>query len=151
MVRIPSSVYRIPHKRNTEYGIRNTKRGFTLIELLIAIILIVGGLMVLMRMMSIGIYADSNLEYSLTALNLANEKLEEIKDLDYSYVSFGSETGSSLGFDFVDNRLVSVDFVDVNLNSTTTDTGLKDVEVQVQWTQKGGQESVEVETLIADY
>lgn len=118
------------------------KQGFTLIELLISIILVVGGLMVLVRMMSIGIFADSNLEYRLTALNLANEKLEELKDLDYSSVSPGSETGSSIGFDFVDSRVVSV---------TNIAAGLKDVKVEVQWTQKGYQESVEVETYIADY
>lgn len=118
------------------------KRGFTLIELLIAIILTTGGLIVLMRMMSIGIFADSNLEYRLTAVNLANEKMEELKNTVFGSISAGTETGSAIGFDFVDNRVVSV---------TETETDLKDVKVEVQWTQKDNQESVEVETYIANY
>lgn len=126
------------------------KEAFTLIELLLAIILIVSGLMALMQMMSIGIFADSNLEYRLIALNLANEKLEELKDASYSYVTSGTEN-SITDFPFIDSRITTVNFVDVNLNSTTTDTGLKDVKVEVQWTQKDGQESVETETLFADY
>jgi hypothetical protein len=105
-------------------------------------VLIVGGLMVLMRMISVGIFADSNVEYRMIALNLANEKLEEIKDASFSSITSSSETGSSLGFDFVDNRIVTV---------TDVESDLKDVTVQVQWTQKASQESVEVETYIADY
>ena len=129
---------------------RITRKAFTLIELLIAIVLIVSGLIALMHVMSIGIFADSNLEYRLTALNLVNEKLEEIKNAGYSLAS--SETESSItGFSFIDNRTTTAGFVDANLNSTTADTGLKDVTVQVQWTQKGSQDSVGEETLIADY
>jgi len=130
------------------------KQGFTLIELLIAIILVAGGLMVLMQVMSVAIFADSTLEYRLTALNLANEKLEELKDDGYSHANLdtGTHTESSIsGFDFVDQRQWTVDYVDANLDSSVSDTGLKDVTVEVQWTQKGGTQSVAVETLIGDY
>ncbi len=136
---------------------RNMKQGFTLIELLIAIILAAGGLMVLMQLMSVAIFADSDLEYSLIALNLANEKLEELKDDGYSDYSdpnlnIGTHTESSIsGFDFIDQRQWTVDYVDANLDSSVSDTGLKDVTVEVQWTQKGGTQSVVVETVIADY
>lgn len=127
------------------------KRGFTLIELLIAIILIAGGLMVLMQLMSVAIFADSDLEYSLIALNLANEKIEELKDTAFDSINAGTEIGSAIGFDWVDQRQWTVDYVDANLDSSVSDTGLKDVTVEVQWTQKGGTQSVVVETLIADY
>jgi len=121
------------------------KQGFTLIELLIAIILVAGGLMVLMQLMGVAIFADSDLEYSLTALNLANEKLEELKDkdtTDFDDISDGSEPGSAVGFDWVDDRIVTVSEVD---------TDLKDVQVEVRWTQKGGQQSVNLRTYIANY
>ncbi len=132
------------------------KQGFTLIELLIAIILVAGGLMVLMQLMSVAIFADSDLEYSLIALNLANEKLEELKDDGYSHANLDPASSpfteaSISGFDFVDQRQWTVDYVDTNLDSSVSDTGLKDVTVQVQWTQKGGTQSVVVETVIADY
>jgi len=120
---------------------RNMKQGFTLIELLIAIVLAAGGLMVLMQLMSVAIFADSDLEYSLTALNLANEKLEEVKDSDYSSVVSATESPIS-GFSWIDDRVVTVSEVS---------SDLKDVQVEVRWTQKGGQQSVNVRTYIADY
>ncbi len=137
-------------------GMRNVRQGFTLIELLIAIILVAGGLVVLMQLMSVAIFVDSNLEYRLTALNLANEKLEELKDNGYSDPNLDPASSpfteaSISGFDFVDQRQWIVDYVDANLDSSVSDTGLKDVTVQVQWTQKGGTQSVAVETLIGDY
>ena len=101
--------------------------------------------MVLMQLMSVAIFADSDLEYSLTALNLANERLEELKDkdtTDFDDISDGNEPGSDIGFDWVDQRIVDVNEVK---------TGLKDVQVEVRWTQKGGQQSIKVRTYIADY
>ncbi len=130
------------------------KQGFTLIEMLIAIILAATGLMVLMQLMGVAIFADSNLEYSLIALNLANEKLEELKDDGYSHANLntGTHTESSInGFDFADQRQWTVNYVDANLSTSVSDTGLKDVTVEVQWMQKGGTQSVAVETLIGDY
>jgi type IV pilus assembly protein PilV len=124
-------------------GPQETK-GFTLIELLIAIVLIAVGLVTLMGIMSVGIYADANLEYRLTALNLVNEKIEELKDIAFGSISAGTETGSSIGFDWIDQRTVSVtEPYGANL--------LKDVTVTVQWTQKGIAQSVAEETLIANY
>ncbi len=116
-------------------------KGFTLIELLIAIVLIVGGLVALMGAMSAGICADAALEYRLIALNLANEKLEELKDSDYSLVTYATESSIS-GFSWVYDRIVTVSEVD---------TGLKNVQVEVRWTQKSITQSVAVETYIADY
>jgi len=112
-----------------------------LVELLIALVLTASGLMVLMQLMGVVIFADSDLEYSLIALNLANEKLEELKDSDYSSIT--SVTESSIpGFSFVDDRIVTVSEVD---------TDLKDVQVEVRWTQKGGQKSIQLRTYIANY
>lgn len=117
------------------------KQGFTLIELLIAIVLAAGGLMVLMQLMGVAIFADSDLESSLIALNLANEKLEELKDSDYSSVTSTTE-GSISGFSWLDDRVVTVSEVD---------TDLKDVQVEVRWTQKGGQQSIQLRTYITNY
>jgi len=109
-----------------------------------------------MGTMSVGMYADANLEYRLTALNLANEKLEELKNDGYSHANLDPASSpfteaSISGFDFVDQRQWTVDYVDANLSTSVSDTGLKDVAVQVQWTQKGGTQTVAVETLIGDY
>jgi len=97
-----------------------------------------------MQVMSVGICADANLEYRLTALNLANEKIEELKDTAFGSISAGTETGSAIGFDWIDQRAVSID------EPYGADL-LKDVTVTVQWTQKGSTQSVAVETYIGNY
>lgn len=118
--------------------------GFTLIELLISIVLIAVGLVTLMGIMSVAIYADTNIEYRLIALNLANEKMEELKDTAFGSISAGTETGSTIGFDWVDLRAVSVaEPYEPNL--------LKDITVTVQWTKKGSTQSVAIKTYISNY
>lgn len=112
--------------------------------------------MVLIQLVSVAIFADSNVEYNLLALNLANEKLEELKDGGYSGPNLDPASSpfteaSISGFGFLDQRQWTVGYVDPNLDPSVSDTGLKDVTVQVQWIQKGGTQSVAVETLIADY
>lgn len=119
----------------------NVRQGFTLMEVLIAIVLAAGGLMVLMQLMSVAIFADSSLEYSLAALNLANEKLEELKDSRYSSVVSAAESPMP-GFSWVEDRVVTVSEID---------PGLKDVQVEVRWLQRGGRQSVRLRTYIADY
>ena len=132
------------------------KKGFTLIEVLIAIVLAAGGLMVLMHLMSIAIFADSNVESNLQALNLANEKLEELKNSGYRDPNLDPDDSpfietSVTGFGFVDLRLWTVAYVDPNLDPSASRTGLKDVAVEVRWTQDAETQSVVVESLIADY
>ena len=117
------------------------KQGFTLIELLVTVVLATSGLMVLMHLVGVAIFADSDLEYSLISLNLANEKLEELRDSDYSTVASVTESSIS-GFSWVDDRIVTVSEID---------SDLKDVQVEVRWMQKGGRQSVNVRTYIANY
>jgi len=117
-------------------------KGVTLLEMMMTIILVTVGMVAIMRIMSMAIFSDSGLEQKVIALNLANERMEEIKNTAFASISSGTETGSAIGFDFVDNRVVTV---------TDTASDLKDVEVEVQWTQKGTQQTVAVETYIADY
>ena len=119
-----------------------TKSGVTLIELVVGFVLLTGGSTILIHMMSIGMLADSGMEQSIIAMNLANERMEEIKNTAFASISSGSETGSSIGFSTFDSRVVTV---------TNTAADLKDVKVEVLWTQKGGQQAMAVETYVADY
>ncbi|MBC8377554.1 MAG: type II secretion system protein [Planctomycetes bacterium] len=123
--------------------VRSKKKGFTLIELLIAIVLIVTGLVTLMGIMSVAIGADASLEYRLTALHLANEKIEELKDVAFASIAAGTETGSSMGFDWLGQRVVSI-------NEPYGPNLLKEVMVTVEWTEKGSTQSVAVDTFIAN-
>ena len=123
--------------------VRSQKKGFTLIELLIAIVLIVTGLVTLMGIMSVAIGADASLEYRLTALNLANEKIEELKDVAFGSIITGTETGSSMGFDWRRQRVVSI-------NEPYGPNLLKKVTVTVEWAEKGSTQSIAVNTFIAN-
>jgi len=118
------------------------KNGVSLIELVVAFTLLSVGSTTIIHMMSMAMFADTGLEQRIIALNLANERMEEIKNTAFSSISTGTETGSSIGFSFFDNRVTTV---------TNTETDLKDVKVEMQWTQKGGQQTVAVQTYIADY
>ena len=123
--------------------VRSQKKGFTLVELLIAIVLIVTGLVTLMGVMSVAIGADANLEYRLTALNLANEKIEQLKDVAFGSIAAGTETGSSMGFDWLGQRVVSI-------NEPYGPNLLKEVTVTVEWAEKGSTQSIAVDTFIAN-
>ena len=123
--------------------VRSQKKGFTLIELLIAVVLIVTGLVTLMGIMSVAIVADASLEYRLTALNLANEKIEELKDVAFGSITAGTETGSSIGFDWLSQRVVSI-------NEPYGPNLLKEVTVTVEWAEKGSTQSIAVNTFIAN-
>ena len=118
------------------------KSGMSLIELIVAFALLTGGSTVLIHMMNTVMFADSNLEQSIIAMNLANERMEEIRNTAFASISSGSETGASIGFSEFDNRVVTV---------TSTAADLKDVEVEMQWTQKGGQQTVSVRSYVANY
>jgi hypothetical protein len=97
-----------------------------------------------MGILGVGIYADSDTESSVTALNLVNEKIEELKGVTFSGINDQTETGSSIGFSWIDQRSVSVD-------EPYGANVLKNVTVTVQWTQKNNLRSVSVDTAIANY
>lgn len=122
-------------------GFDPMKKGFTLIELLIAIVLISTGSIVLMHLMGVAILADSNLEFAVVSLNLANEKLEQLKGTDYSLIASATENSIS-GFPWLKDRVVTVSEVEA---------GLKDVQVQLRWLEGAREGSVNVRTYIADY
>lgn len=60
--------------------------GFTLFEILLALVLFSVGMMALLRVLSSGIYADTHLDSHIVAMNLAQEKLEQLRDSDYSFL-----------------------------------------------------------------
>lgn len=119
----------------------SSKNGLTLIELIVALTLFSVGMTAIIYMLNTAMFADSDMEQSLIAMNLANERMEEIRNTAFASISSGTETGSSIGFSQFDNRVTTV---------TNTASDLKNVLVEVQWTQKGGQQSVGAQTYIAD-
>lgn len=125
------------HSPNTEVSVQ----GFTLLEMLITIVLLVTGVVILLQVMSIGMFSDVNTENSLIALRLAQEKIEEVKDAtSYAQIDTFAVSRANLGGDFSDfDRQVTV----------TSDP--KEVNVSVFWDIRGQEQSVLLTSLFADY
>ena len=135
------------------FGYLHKIRAFTLIEMLITIFLLSVGVVVLMRMMSLGIFADTDVENVTIALNLAQEKMEYLKNLDFDHSDLDSNNSPfaediSTEFAFVTSRDWTVTLADGD-GDGNPDSDLKDVLVTINWTVKGESLSVELRTLIA--
>lgn len=117
---------------------RRSHRGFALLELLLTILLLTSGLVALFEAMSIGIFAAGDNENSLVALDLAAEKMEEIKSASYAGIAAEAKAQVS-GFP-VFQRDVAV---------TTPQTNLKEVTVTVYWNTKSDELNVSLVTYVS--
>ena len=114
---------------------------FTILEALITIPILAGGLAVLLQMFSIGIVADVDTENSVIALNLAQEKMEEIKGASsYDDIDNFSSGRVNVNSDFPGFKR------EVNISGDP-----KRVDVVVYWMDRGREQSVRLTTLLADY
>jgi prepilin-type N-terminal cleavage/methylation domain-containing protein len=117
------------------------KKGFTLLEMLVTVVLLTVGITSILQMISMAMFADTNLENVTIARYLAQEAMEEIKDAaSYSDIDSFASARSSLTGDFADfDREVAVS------------GDPKQADVTVYWTVKGQDQNVELVTLFTDY
>lgn len=117
------------------------KKGFTLLEMLVTIVLLTAGIVSILRMMSMALFADTNIENSAIAFYLAQETMEEIKDASsYSNIDSFAASRASLSGDFVDFD-----------QEVTVSGNPKEVNVIVYWSMKGQDQSINLVSLFADY
>lgn len=116
-------------------------KAFTLLEVLITIVVLTFGISTILRMFSVGIFADANTENMTIALNLAQEEMEEIKDASsYANIDSFAAVRANLGGAFADfDRAVTVS------------GDPKQVNVIVYWSVKGVDQSIDLVSLFADY
>lgn len=108
-------------------------------ELLLATVLLSVGLVALVNAFSIGLSESSQAKHFSLAKNLAEEKLEELRNL--SYVGIIDEAKAPItGFSNY-QRQVRV---------TQAQAGLKQIEIDVFWQDKGGEASISVYSLASD-
>jgi prepilin-type N-terminal cleavage/methylation domain-containing protein len=117
------------------------KKGFTLLEMLVTIVLLTSGIVAVLRMVSMAMFADVNVENTTIALYLAQEKMEEIKNASsYSNIDSYASARAALTGSFVDfDRAVTVS------------GDPKQVDVIVYWRVKGQDQSINLATLFTDY
>lgn len=118
---------------------RNREKGFTLLEVLMAVLLVTLGIVTLSGAFSIGLFASGNNESLLIGTQLAQEKIEEIRN--HSYASTASEArGSVSGFSAFDREVVV----------STALTNLKQVTVNVYWKNKDDELSTSLVTYVSN-
>lgn len=118
---------------------RLTNKGFTLLELMLAIVLMVSGFLSLSWALSAGLFAGGDNENALTAINLAQEKMEEIRNK--SYASLVNEAKSAVSGFSSFQRETTVSAIQ---------SGLKQVNVNVYWYVKSAETSVGLVSYVSD-
>ena len=115
------------------------KEGITLIEIMISMTVLSIGILGLLQAFPRGSAASRVVELSVTANQLAQEKLESFAALAYEDIAAGTlenEVRVSVDiqspfYDFL--RTTAVALLDENLLETQTDIGLKKITVTVEW------------------
>jgi len=120
-------------------GITKGRSGFTLLEVLITIVILVLALFPLVQIMSSGLLAGLESEATAHVMNLAQMKMEEIKDTSFANIVSQSKQGfpGHPGYSYA-----------ITVNQP--ETGLKEVSVVMYWWSGRDETSVALDTIIID-
>ncbi len=114
-------------------------KGFTLLEIIITLVILAAGVMAIASAFGTGIFASSDVEDTGLALNIAQAKMEEIKNMPFANLA---DSGPSADPNF-SNFNVRVDVAEAQ--------NPMQVVVTVAWNVKGGETSLALTTLVASY
>ncbi|OGW94264.1 MAG: hypothetical protein A3G36_03260 [Omnitrophica bacterium RIFCSPLOWO2_12_FULL_45_13] len=118
---------------------RKGKRGFSLLEIMLTILLLGTGFAMLLQVVNTGLFVGGQNEDTIIAANLAQEKIEELRNA--AYPAIASEVKATVsGFSAFERQ------VDV----TTPQTGLKQISVTVYWFAKSAETSANMVTYVSD-
>lgn len=129
-----------------------TKKGFTLLEILIAFVLFTVGVVVIVGIFSSGILSSSDAENTAIAMNLAQKKMEEIRNIAFADIADEPKVAVNIDVDGDGENdfpgfEIEVEVDDPPGDPTTDD--LKQVTVTVYWTLKGDVIEVPLVTYIS--
>ncbi len=119
---------------------RLKRKGFTLLEVLIALMVLTGGVLVITKAFSAGFVTSSENENIDLALNIAQEKIEELQSQSYSTLQ--STADSSSAHSTFSSYTVAVDIDELS--------DPIEINVTVSWIIKGSTDQVTLTTLKAD-
>jgi prepilin-type N-terminal cleavage/methylation domain-containing protein len=125
------------------------RKGFSLIEVLIGMVI----LMIALASAAALSLANANLitknQYAVHAENLAEMKMEELRNMTVATVQSGADAGRLNSYGAADNTGSFTRSWTV-LNEDFQIQGLKRVEVRVTWTQTGGTQSYALRGVLGD-
>ena len=115
------------------------RQGFTLIELLIVIALFAAGAVVILQIFSMAVYGGAENENMIVATALAQEKMEEMRNEPYA--SIAAETRADV---------TNYTFFEREVLVTTPITNMKQVTVNIYWTERSGDVTVSLVTYVSN-
>ena len=116
-------------------------KGFSLLEILVTVILFASGVAALAWAITAGLSASLNVENMDLALNIAQSRMEDIKNKSFDTIVVEGDYGPIPDPNFED--------FDVTVNIADGNDPMQ-VDVTVSWDVKGGQTSVALTTLVTN-
>jgi len=112
----------------------NSHAGFTLLEVMVAILVLTIGIVAVLQIFPLALSIEMSNQMETQGTLLCQEKIEEKISKAYRDVAIGIETEDILSPPFEKfSRETKISYVDTNLAITTSDLGLKKIEVMVCW------------------
>ncbi len=116
-------------------------KGFTLLEILLIIIILILVFFPLLEMLSSGLLVSDKVKSTNTAMILAQQQMEAVKNSSFTSISSTPQT-----------TIASYPAYSSQVIVSTPQTNLKDVQVIVYWLSvTGSQTSVSIETFISNF
>lgn len=119
---------------------KKSQRGFSALEMLMVIAFVSIAFLAALRLLSGTVISSGELEGSVVAQNLANQKMEEL--MSQSFTSLTSEARTAFGDFPAYEYMVAVGVIDVHL---------KDVSVSIYWNVAGDEMTYTIDTILSDY
>jgi len=128
-------------------GKSSRRGGFTLIEVTIAVMLLLISTSGIVPLYLTTLNQSSTVRYKSLATNIAREKMEEIRQLDYREIISPEQLAERFGSSATERGIAFAIDYDVNVTTYSNDV-LKEVTVNVSWTAPPAVETASASTLV---
>lgn len=115
------------------------QNGFTLLEVIVTILIFTAGFMAIVQALSTSLIAGVDAENTAIAMTLAQQRMEEIKNLDFDTGIVNESKADVSGFTGFQRQVTVAE----------PQTDLKQVTVETYWIAKGGEVTTSLTTYVS--